>query len=257
LEALEDLGITSPIGSLATQSLPQLYARVVHPDLWWNGYKWEFFFIDRDADGKLFENVVHEERICYGRFGKPTDPPDYDLAAYTGSVEVLEKAFGGWASSGAATGDSYPFKTWYRERQLIGGFIPAVYYRCVFADDGKIVYEHVCGGRDNGAIDKVYELFKNGVGDCRKDAKPYSFGAARKTLDELRKSGEDGYLTGEEIQKYLGTLQSGIDYTNNRLHSVVTQVAALHGEMEQSFAVATAIIETTGESRRRVLTNAR
>ncbi|MDR0727510.1 MAG: hypothetical protein LBF26_01270 [Puniceicoccales bacterium] len=255
LEALEKLKITSPIGALHTRSLPQLYARVIQPDWWWRGYEWEFFFIDVDENGKLFKNVVHEDRVCYGRFGKPNDPPEYDLAAYMDDAEAKGKPFTGESrdlpEDGSDTFDTLHHERWY------GGFTPSVYYRCVFMDDGRIAYEHVCGGKNNGAVDKVYELFAHGVGRFEKNVKPYFCGAIRKTLEEIRKSGENGYITEAETQKILGTVQTSIDYGNNRLQGVITRVTAVNNEMEQSFAVATATIEATGEVRRRVLSNAR
>ncbi|MDR2677489.1 MAG: hypothetical protein LBB26_02910 [Puniceicoccales bacterium] len=256
LTTLESLGITSPVGTLATRGLPQLYARVVRPDLWWDGYKWEFFFIDVDADGRSFENVVHEDRVCYGRFEKPKDPPDYDLEAYSGDMEAMGKTFDGDAWNKAVE-SSHALKTQHEKRWLVGGFIPAAYYRCVFKDDGKITYEHVCGGQDNGTVDKVYELFQNEVGECQKSVRPYFVGTARKTLENIRETGEGGYITGVETQEVLGAVQAGIDYSSNRLQGIVTQVAAMNNEMEQGFAIATAIIEASGESRRRGLSNMR
>jgi hypothetical protein len=257
LEALENLKITLPVGELATRGLPQLYARVIQPDLWWDGYKWEFFFIDADADGKLFKNVVHEDRVCYGRFGSPSDSPKYDLAAYINSAETMGKTFGEKAHGLSVAKESADvFDTRHHERWY-GGFTPTVYYRCVFKDDGQIAYEHVCGGKSNGSSDRVYELFENGIGRCEKKVSPYFCGAVRKTLKQIQKSGESGYITGAETQEILGTVQTSIDYSNNRLQGIVTQVAAMNNEMEQSFGVATATIEATGENRRRVLSNAR
>jgi hypothetical protein len=256
LTALEGLKMASPIRTLATSGLPQLYARVIRPDLWWKGYKWEFFFIDVDADGKLFENVIHVANVCYGRFEKPNDPPDYDLEAYAMDVAAIGKAFGDGVQSVAAEG-SYALKTQYLERQLIGGFIPAVYYRCPFKDGGKITYEHLVGGRDSDAIDAVYEPFRRGVGERQRDVKPYFFGAVQKNLEQISKSGENSFITGEQVQGILGAVQAGIDYGGNRLNSVVTQVGAVNNEMQQSFAISTAAIEVIGEGKRRGLSNMR
>jgi hypothetical protein len=254
--AMENLRMTSPIGTFATQNLPQLYVRVVEPDFWWNGYKWEFFFIDVDSEGKFFENVVHEDHVCYGRFEKACDPPAYDLETYASAVKAMEGAAGGkaWQEAGET---SYAFKTRHQERWLRGGFTPAVYYRCAFNASGEIAYEHVFGGVGGGAIEKVYELFANGVSESQKCVAPNFFGAVRKTLEEIRKRGADCYIMGAEIQAILDTLRANIDYIGNSLQGVVTQVAVANNDMEQSFAVATSIIEAAGEGQRRTMSSVR
>ncbi|MDR1456831.1 MAG: hypothetical protein LBI34_02120 [Puniceicoccales bacterium] len=257
MEILEKLKVPSPIAALHTRSLPQLYARVIQPDLWWQGYKWEFFFIDVGSDGKPFKNVVHETRIYYDRSDKTNVQPNYDLGEYTNKLKATEGAFVGKNSNKSGTGnDSDVFDTRHHHHWY-GGSAAAIYYRCVFTDEGKIAYEPVCGGGDNNTVDKAYEILENGVGKCKKNVKPYFCGADIKGLAEIVTSGKDGYITFEEAQALRDTMRASIDHDNNHLQGLTTLIAAVNNDLEQSFSVATAAVEASGEGRRRTAANAR
>lgn len=254
LTALEDLKMPSAVGTFATHGLPQLYARVIEPDLWWNGHKWEFFFIDVDSDGNPFENVVHETKVCYGRFGSPNDPPDYKLESYTSSVERMEKSFGSDAQN-SPDAESYAFKTWYQKRWWSDAFTRAIYFRCTFKSDGKVVYEPFCGGRADVDITEVYKIFAHGVSEHQKAVGRDFFGVIQKKFEEIIKDDKRCYITGAKIQEILDAVRLSIDCNSSLLQETIIRVGAVNNDMEQCFSVATSTIEATGEGRRRTLAN--
>jgi hypothetical protein len=257
LKAFDALKITSPISSLRTRCLPQLYVRVTQPDLWWNGYLWEFFFIDVGGDGKLFKNIVHEKRVCYGRFGEPSEPPEYKVENYVDHPRIKEKTDNMDRLNGALlTQKSEAFDT-NHHRRWYGGFTPSVYFKCIFTDEGQVAYEHLYGGKNNGESEKVYEIFENGISGSKSDVKPVLCGAERQSLDQIKQEGKDSFITATEVQKILDTLQMTMSCHNNQLQEIIMEVNAIHGEMEQSFGTATAVIEAFGETKRRVTTNLR